>query len=212
MKKVICGGILCLVLGMAGCGSTRTTYTTDKLGTPVQTTEERSFFASENLSDHYKVVEKKSENHLAAVNAKLDALKENIAARMTTIKMSATEAVLMSVIDSMQIAAIPVDPPPDSKAPKTMADVLDTNLLGLANLGVNLYTAERANRNQSKNDGDDITVVNNGTMGDVNSKSKNTTTTLTLDNQSTSTIDMRKKYNETTPETTTETTTPEVTQ
>jgi hypothetical protein len=201
MKNIITMAIIGLLL--TGCGSTRTTYHTDKqTGAMVPVaTEERSFFASENLSDHNKLLEKKSDNHLAAVNAKLNALKENIAARMTTIKMTATEAILMSVIDSQQLASVPVDPPPDNtKAPKTMADAFDGNfLLNALNTTANWYNVTRTNKTQSKNDGDDGVTINNNGSGDFFWKSNgNKTNTFSLDNGSSGTLDTSNKKSDTT--------------
>lgn len=195
MKQIIVGFVVALVL--AGCGSTRTTYTTDKMGVPMQTTEERSFFASENLGDYYKFESARIDKHSENVDKKLTALKETSAARMTTIKATAQEAQLMSIIDSLLIAAIPTDPLAAGKAPKTMADTLDANFwLNALNTGKTWYDSAKSNRNQSKNDGDDITVVNNGNMGDVNSKSFNKTGTLTVDGQSTGYIDFSKGKDE----------------
>jgi hypothetical protein len=200
MKKWIVLICTCfLAMFLSGCGSTRTTYSTDKMGAPMQTTEERSFFSSENLGDYYTFEAKRVDNHNAAVNNKLTAIKENIAARMTTVKMTATEALLMSVIDSQTIASIPVDPPTPGKAPKTIVDVADGNLTNWLNLGLNAYNTNRANNTRSKNDGDDGVTINNTGSGDFFWKSNgNKTNAFTLDNGSSGTLDTSNKKSDTT--------------
>jgi hypothetical protein len=185
--------LMVLLVTLFGCSTTKTTYLKDNLGNPVQVVEDRGWFASENLAAHYDFESKRSDNHVASVNAKITAIKENIAARMTTVKMTPTEAMLSSVIDQMTLAAIPVDPPAPGKAPKTMVDVADGQLTNWLRLGLDYAEYNRDGKNQQKNDGDDLTILNYGKMGDVNSKSKNRTGTLSLDGQSQGYMDLSSK-------------------
>lgn len=136
--------LLPALLLFSGCGSmggTRTTTTRSidpATGTDVVTMveDEPDFWESGNLRMYYEADAKRTDNHRAVADKKIDAIVANGASRTYS---TPTEATLGSIIDSLLIAQIrDTAPPPSSTAPKTAVDLFERNLVPLAYLGVGI--------------------------------------------------------------------------
>lgn len=130
--------LLPTMLIFSGCGGTRTTTTRSidpATGTEVvkMTEEDTDFWESGNLRMYYEADGKRTDNHRAVADKKIDAITMNGARRTYS---TPTEATLGSIIDSLLIAQVrETAPPPTSAAPKTAVDLFERNLVPLAYLG-----------------------------------------------------------------------------
>jgi hypothetical protein len=132
-----------MVLGLlSGCmGGTRTTTTKSidpATGNEVvkMVEEDADFWESGNLRMYYEADGKRTDNHRAVADKKIDAITMNGARRTYS---TPTEATLGSIIDSLLIAQIrDTAPPPTSAAPRTAVDMFERNLVPLVSMGIGI--------------------------------------------------------------------------
>jgi len=133
--------VLGLLSGCGGMGGTRTTTTRSidpatNTETVKMVEESTDFWESGNLRMYYEADAKRTDNHRAVVDKKIDAIVTNGARRTYS---TPTEATLGSIIDSLLIAQVrETAPPPTSAAPRTAVDLFERNLVPLAYLGVGI--------------------------------------------------------------------------
>lgn len=130
---------------LSGCISTtgnKRTTTTRSIDPATKTEvvkmmeEDVDFWESGNLRMYYEADAKRTDNHRAVAEKKIETIEENGRARTYS---TPTEATLGSIIDSLLIAQVrDVAPPPTSAAPKTAVDLFERNLVPLAYLGVGI--------------------------------------------------------------------------
>jgi len=145
MKRIL-PIFLCLLamLSLSGCislGGTRTT-TTRSIDPATNTEvvkmveEDTDFWESGNLRMYYEADARRTDNHRAVAEKKIDTIVENGAKRTYS---TPTEATLGSIIDSLLVAQVrDTAPPPAAAAPKTAVDLFERNLIPLAYLGVGI--------------------------------------------------------------------------
>lgn len=167
MKLQYTMGLVIVAMSLVGCADrqtvTETKYNND--GTQVvTTTKTHGFWESENLSNHYEFENNRVDRNAENVTKKIDAIQTQA---MLAIGAATTqnEKVLVSALAMTQLNTIQTTPSASGmQAPKTSVDMLDRNLVGFANLGLNAWNTFGNNR------GDDISdspsIVNSG-AGDV---------------------------------------------
>ena len=160
--------LLAMVLMLSGCGilyPPPTKTTTLENGTVITepSTDASGFFESKNLSNFYAMEMNRVDKHSAVVEKKIAALQE---AGRTMLNEAQTqgEKLLASVVTSLQVNAIPVDPPPSGiKPPVILADFANVNLVPILTLAGNLWLRS----GDMSNSGNDSPSLNNSGNGNT---------------------------------------------
>lgn len=154
--------LLCfsLLVGCAAPTKTTTTTSTDPatLAKTVTVTEEpekeTGLWESENLNNYYDMVKFTAKECRGMISTQANAILKT----SNNVEYTKTEAVMMSVIQSQQIANLKCDPL-NIKPPTVLADWANQNLLGILNFSLLAYKTFGSDPTENN---DSPSLTNNG--------------------------------------------------
>lgn len=170
MKKALSIAVVGALVVLSGCATkVETRYQVDPAtGEDVKVvSENRSFWASENLETHYRFEMERSQHAAAAAAQKIAAIQTEAIRTAPMIEDPVARA-LHGILTQMQVALVQTTPGPSGvAAPKTAADFWSPNLVPMLGLGLQAYQVFGGNwgdswSNTSATDSPEISVTGAG--------------------------------------------------